>query len=212
MNTTENPPIDMKINAMKILYGMSEFDTCERACHMVLDHDSENSDAQYVLGSIYARKGKLEEAYEVLKTVINLNGPRADMCKLHAYVCLRLVPPKLSNARLDFDFLVEDAPHDMNVLFQRACVEANMQDWEPCIADLTYVLSYEPTNSGVLLMRARAYACARRWGDAEGDYQAILSEDPDNWWAHAGMADVVQVYEELPMVDHRVIAMIDGDS
>ena len=200
-----DPPLDLKENACRILYAAGEFDLCERQCKSLLDEDDENLDAQYTLASIKAHQGLHEETYEILKTMINLNGPSPNASKLMAYTCMKLIPPKLSQAKLNMDFLVENDESDMNMLLQRACILSHMQDWEPAIADLTLVLYYEPHLLQVRLIRARAYACARKWKEAEDDYKYILKHDPENWWAQSGMADIIQDYNELPMVDYSVV-------
>jgi len=102
----------------KVLYAMKEVAACVAQCRVVMRIDSENADAQYILGSCFALQGQLDDAYEVLKTMINLTGPRQDACKLNAYVCMKLVPPKYDAARLNMDFLVDEDPADMNVLLQ----------------------------------------------------------------------------------------------
>jgi len=33
----------------------------------------------------------------------------------------------------------------------------------------------------------------------------VLKYEPDNWWALEGMSEVIQPYDELPMIDESVI-------
>lgn len=174
LSQTDRPPIDMQVNACKILYRLREFAACEAQCKVVLkEYDEEHQDAQYILGSSLAARGRLDDAYEVLKTMINLTGPRADACKLSAYICMKLSPPKYDQARLNMDFLVEDDPSDMNVLLQRGCVCAHLQDWSACIDDFTMVLHYQPHLHNVRLLLARAFACAREWSFAAEEYEEV---------------------------------------
>ena len=208
---TRDPPIDMPLNVCKILYSIREYAACEAICKEVLqEYDDEEPDAQYILGSTMAARGRLEEAYEVLKQMINLTGPRGDACKLQAYVCMKLVPPKFDQARMNMDFLVEEDPSDMNAVLQRGCVCCHMQDWGAAIDDFSLVLHYQPHLNNVRLLRARAYACAREWDDAKDDYEEILKYEPENWWALEGMGEVDQPYDELPMIDQSVIDGADN--
>jgi tetratricopeptide (TPR) repeat protein len=202
---TKDPPLDMILNAAKLCRACEQFDLCEHFCRKILEIESDHGDAQYLIGSCYAKLGKLDEAYEILKNLINLNGPRRDACALNAYLCMKLVPPKLAQAKLNMDFLVEDDRADMNVLLQRGCVSSHLQDWSSAIDDYSLVLQYEPYQTQVRLLRARAYSCARVWDEAREDYEYILTYDPENWWAQNGLWEIDQPYDELPMVDQTVI-------
>ena len=66
----------------------------------------------------------------MLKNTINLLGPRADACKLRGYICAKLDVPKYDLAVLDFDFLVQDDPSDLNMLLHRACAQVGLQNWD----------------------------------------------------------------------------------
>ena len=57
-------------------------------------------------------------------------GPRSDACKLRGYLCAKMVPPKYDLAVLDFDYLVQEHPDDMNMLLHRACASVGQQNWE----------------------------------------------------------------------------------
>lgn len=53
--------------------------------------------------------------------------------------------------------------------------------------------------------RARAYACKRMWEEAQKDYEEVLLYYPEDPTALAGMADIIQPYDDLPMIDHEFV-------
>jgi cytochrome c-type biogenesis protein CcmH/NrfG len=93
----------------------------------------------------------------------------------------------------------------MNMYLHRACAQVGQQNWDAVIADLTIVLSYQPKEISVLCLRARAHCCKRNWDLAMYDYKLALKINPGHPVALAGIAEINQPYEDLPMLDSSII-------
>lgn len=199
------PTEELKLMKSKICYSTSAFNACERAAREVIEMNSENYDAQYLLAASFVSRNMLQEAFDVLKDTINLMGPRSDSCKLRGYLAAKMHPPKYDLAILDFDFLVSENPGDLNMYLHRACAQVGQQNWDAVIADLTVVLKYQPKETSVLCLRARAQSCKRNWEAAIKDYKTALKYDPGCAQASVGLSELTQPYEDLPMLDTSII-------
>lgn len=56
-----------------------------------------------------------------------------------------------------------------------------------------------------ILNSARCYACKRQWDKAKLDYDTLLYYEPGNNDALQGIADIIQPYDSLPMIDPEFV-------
>lgn len=79
--------------------------------------DSRNNAGYYLLSSSLTQRERYEEAFKELKfAVATIEDPLEDIVRLKAYLCLKINPPNIVEARETFDDLVHKHPEDMNMV------------------------------------------------------------------------------------------------
>lgn len=119
---------------------------------------AENQDANFILASALTSQNQYQQAYDVLNAVLALGkGTILDeIYVLHAQLCIKLHSNTTSlwpQAVIDYNYLIEQHPEDMNFVLQRGMVQCLLQEFDKAIADFDYVLWYQPSLGTVLCLR-----------------------------------------------------------
>ncbi len=191
----------------KILYQTKRFDACKKAARLLMTEHPIVEDGYYILCCCIARDRKWAEAYDLMKELMsNIEVPSANAYKLHGMICTKLPQPPLYECCYAMNAQYETQPYDMEALLLRACAYSMAQDWKAALKDYNTILHFQPYLTNVICLRARAYSCIREWALAKTDYELVLSWYPQDETAWYGLQDVTQPYEELPMIDHNIVA------
>ena len=198
---------ELWIIKIKILFSKGDFLNCAATCRRVIEINGKCEEAYYTLACIMAREERYEEAYMQLKLLMSyVDEPNGESFRLNALICMKLVPPKLSEAVISANSLVAYFPEDMSGILQRACILACSQDWDLALKDLNVILLYQPNLTNVRCLRARTYTAVREWDKAKGDYEEVLKKYPQDPTAWYGLADIEQPYDPEPSVDFDLVA------
>lgn len=202
---------EFHVAKIKILYTQQKYDLCELAARHLISIDEYNEDAHYILASCLVQRGVLNEAYDALKIMMStIDSPHADCYRLIGCVCMTMKPPRVREAVDAFDCLVQLHPEDMNALFQQACGNASLQDFDKALKALNTIQHYTPNQPEILAIRARVFACKRMWSASAIDYNTILRwpERCDQTvvdTAFYGLQQVDPPYEPVPMLDLTLV-------
>jgi tetratricopeptide (TPR) repeat protein len=198
---------ELQVIKGKIMYGTKRFDACKKTCKILMAQFPAVEDGYYMMACCLARERKYVETYDLLKVLMSsVEMPSANAYKLNGFVCTKLDRPPMYECCYALSSQYEQQPHDMEALLLRAAARCMAQDWENAISDYTTILVYQPYLVNVRCLRARAYACVRKWEQAIEDYNLVLSWYPSDETAWYGLQDVTDKYEELPMIDHNLVA------
>lgn len=188
------------------MYLSRRFDPCKKACRKLMDEYPNVEDGYYILACCLSRDRKYTEVYDLLKEMMSaVDVPSAHAYQLNGFICTKLDKPPMYECCFAMDAQYVTQPHDMESLLLRAAAASMAQDWNTALADYNTILYYQPYLTNVLCLRARAYACTRQWNLAKADYELVLSWYPEDETAWYGLQDITQPYENLPMVDDRMV-------
>lgn len=206
ISETSNLSTYLWVLKLKILYLWDQGPMIEKEAKTLIDIDPKCADAYYLLVCYYVKNNRLKDAYnELTRLFSRVDRPFEQCFLIKTYVCMKMYPPKHSEAADAMDVLCMEHPENMNYFFQRACANSCLQEFEKALSDLNIVQYYQPGLSNILCMRARVHACLRDWKSAKRDYDNVLYHHPGDPTALAGINDIIQEYDDLPMIDKEMV-------
>jgi len=206
ISETSNLSSYLWVIKLKILYLWDQGTILEKEAKALIKVDPKCADAYYLLVCHYVKHNRLMDAYnELTRLFSRVDRPFEQCFLIKTYVCMKMYPPKHSEAADAMDVLCMEHPENMNYFFQRACANSCLQEFEKALSDLNIVQYYQPGLSNILCMRARVHACLRDWKSAKRDYDSVLYHNPGDLTALAGIDDIIQEYDDLPMIDKEMV-------
>lgn len=158
--------------------------------------DPRNTDARFLLGSIYLDQGHANEAIAELTEVATLNPtyPRVHRNLGRAYLALKDYEPALEHLALE----LKSEPNSYEVLVDRAAIYILLAEYEKARQDLTKAITIEPTRWNAYLKLAELAGALEQYDEARGNLAKVLSLKPDAVEAYVQMGNILVKQKNYP--------------
>ncbi|HEX3726576.1 MAG TPA: tetratricopeptide repeat protein [Pirellulales bacterium] len=173
--------------------------------------DSEQAEAQYLIGRLYAHMGEREKGLQALDAAVRLTEgePAARAKSLMIRANLKTDPA----ARLaDFDETVKLLPHDANALRLRGMFHFSQNEFAPALADFDAAIALDPNDADTYEARGLVQSVDQKYDDAMGSFNKAIELAPESPMAYiyrskvramrgdnpAALADVEQALKLAP--------------
>lgn len=160
------------------LYQAGDYDKAQLAFKNLLQIDPNNSEVRYLLAETLSKQGKIKEAFEHYKAVMNADAAHV-MSRIRAGQ-LFLLNGRLEEARQLADEALSLAPNNVNALVFQAAVLAANNSSDTAIVSVEKALQIKPDSSDAILMLASIYTKSGNDDKAIRRLQQAMAKDPDN--------------------------------
>jgi tetratricopeptide (TPR) repeat protein len=162
-----------------------------------LEINSEQAQAQYLVGRLYSHLGESDKALKALDKAVSLteNEPAARSKALVLRANLRKEPDA---RRADYDEAIKLSPHDIDVLRFRGMFFLTQSDFDRAIADFDAAIALEPKDADTYEARGIAQSMAKKFDDAIESFDKAIDLAPDSAAAYTHRARVRAVKGDAP--------------
>jgi tetratricopeptide (TPR) repeat protein len=162
-----------------------------------LDLDSEQAQAQYLIGRLYSHLGEREKALKALDKAVSLTE-REPAARSKALVLRANLKQEPVDRLADFDQAVKLSPHDADVVRFRGLFHLTQNRFEPAIADLDAAIALDPKDADTYEARGIAQSLAKKYDDAMESFNKTIELEPNSPAAYTHRARVRAVKGDAP--------------
>ncbi|MBI3837823.1 MAG: tetratricopeptide repeat protein [Planctomycetia bacterium] len=159
--------------------------------------DSEQAQAQYLIGRLYAHLGESEKALKALDKAVSLteHEPAARSKALVLRANLKKDP---AERLADYDQAIKLSPHDADVLRFRGMFHLTQNHFEPAIADLDAAIGLDPKDADTYEARGIAQSLAQKYDEAMESFNKAIELEPNSPAAYTHRARVRAIKGDAP--------------
>jgi tetratricopeptide (TPR) repeat protein len=159
--------------------------------------DSEQGEAQYLVGRLYAHLGQPEKAIAALDNAVRLNedDPAA---KARALIIRANLQQDAGRRQADFDMAVTLTPKDPNSLRFRGMHYLSQNKLEAAIADLDAAIEIDPQDADTHEARGVAMSLAKNFDEALASFNKAIELEPNSPAALTHRARVRAIKGDIP--------------
>ena len=168
-----------------IAYKRGDYTEAVRIYEMLSNASPKDASLRYDLGCLYALKGRLPEAAQVLLEAVALDPQRALTYDTLGQVFEQQDQP--AAARMFYAAAAELAPQNPKILWHFARICIRFDDSKTASETLRQLLLFDPDNWEARYYLGALELQAGRYEQAAGDFRAVLEQSPDHRKALTGL-------------------------
>jgi tetratricopeptide (TPR) repeat protein len=159
--------------------------------------DSEQGEAQYLIGRLYAHLGEGEKALKALDEAVRLSADEPQT-KARALIIRANLKQDADQRQADYDEAVKLTPRDANVLRFRGMHYLTQNKLDAAIADLDAAIELDPKDADTHEARGVALSLAQKYDEALESFNKAIELEPNEAAAYTHRARIRAMKGDMP--------------